>query len=482
MQSSDFYYVDFSDLENFERIQQKNLPPFPEGEEDSQTPLFPEDELLLYPELSESFELELDYFDAEKQDEKIWQARTGLNQETLCAAIETIVFMSDRPASLTKIRKHIDEEIPLRALHEAIERLQSEYEQKHHGLRLMEVAEGYQFRTKATYSKYVQDIFNVNSLVLTPTALEVLAVIAYKQPVPKPEVDKIRGVDSSHIVRGLMDKRLVKVVGRSEDLGRPVLYGTTPEFLEVFNLADLSQLPPEHELEQMAEDSIGKVSDIKGLVHSGDKSRFKFDEMDELDELSSMIKSIKPETEFTKSVRFEEKRRVDESGAEVKTAFDLLEEYLDRQEISDANRDSLKSELFTAVTSPLIIDDLSQGPFNLPEEDEDGEFQMIDLDTGEVIGDSLQKEDDQEVVDLADLEQEKQELADALDSAFEKIMSQGQSDALKDDSELIEEHDEFNEKAEEIEQWGQDAIKKARELDIDLNFLNDESDKNTDNP
>ena len=188
----------------------------------------------------------------QQYEDNLWQAKTGLDSESLCGAIETIIFMSDRPVPLNKIRKLIDEDMPLRVLHESIEKLQEEYETKQHGIRLSEVGEGYQFRTKATFSKYVKDLFKVNSLVLTPSTLEVLAIIAYKQPVSKIEVEKIRGVDSSHIVRTLMDKKLVKMSGRSNELGRPTQYSTTQEFLEVFNLADLGELPPEHDLEEIA--------------------------------------------------------------------------------------------------------------------------------------------------------------------------------------------------------------------------------------
>ena len=277
------------------------------------------------------------FSDSIVSDEVLWQARTGLNPDTLCGAIETIIFMSDKPVSIQKIKSLIDAEMPLKVVHEALQRLQAEYEQKHHGLRLLEVAEGYQYRTKATYSKYVQDIFKINSLVLSPTALEVLAIIAYKQPCSKVEVDKIRGVDSGHIVRALMDKRLVKVTGRSDELGRPVLYGTTPEFLEVFNLPDLAALPPEHELDEMSRaSSVGKIADIKTLVNDGaDKARFKFDEIEELDMLSESIKNISSETDFTASLKVEEKKRMSEDGAEVKSAFDLLEEFVNKRLISE---------------------------------------------------------------------------------------------------------------------------------------------------
>ncbi|MBT7668266.1 MAG: hypothetical protein HN623_01710, partial [Bdellovibrionales bacterium] len=105
---------------------------------------------------------------SDEQEEKLWQARAGLNMETLCGAIETVIFMSERPIPLTKIKNLIDEELPLRAIHQAISRLQQEYESSHHGLRLMEIAEGYQFRTKVRFSRFVQDLYKVNSLVLTP--------------------------------------------------------------------------------------------------------------------------------------------------------------------------------------------------------------------------------------------------------------------------------------------------------------------------
>src|SRR3954467_4309973 len=116
---------------------------------------------------ADDFSLELNHYDEKAQEDMLWQARTGLNPDTLCGAIETIIFMSDRPISIQKIKAQIDNELPLRMIHESLLKLQAGYEQKHHGIRMVEVAEGYQFRTKATYSKFVQNLFKINSLVLT---------------------------------------------------------------------------------------------------------------------------------------------------------------------------------------------------------------------------------------------------------------------------------------------------------------------------
>jgi len=486
-----------------------------------------EEELVLYPEESdleypdEVLKLELDYMDNSLQEDKLWKARTGLNEETICGAIETIVFMSDKPVPLLKIKTLIDEDMPLRVLHEAVARLQKEYEVAHHGIRLQEVAQGYQFRTKATYSKYVQDLLKVNELVLSPTALEVLAIIAYKQPVSKVEVEKIRGVDSSHIVRGLMDKRLVKVAGRSEEVGKPVLYGTTTEFLEVFNLANTDQLPPEHELEEIATQGVGKIEDIRTLVNADLQDRFGKDEMGELEDLSMSIKQIDAETPFTKSLKVEEKKRTKGAEAqEIKTAFDLLEEHLDKTLVAKANMDSFESEVFTAINSPSIISDLTEGPFNIPEDMEEEEFEMIDLDTGEVIKDedmddmimidieledeegdielelfsddssdeeseltpeqliaaqfaeeeveekTEEKEDDVEVINiLGDGEDEAKNLAAALDDAFAKLLGDGES--LLEDSPLDASGIEGN-----LEEQTDRIVEEAKDLDLDLSFMN----------
>lgn len=430
-------------------------------------------------------------------DEILWQARTGLNAETLCGAIETIIFMSDKPVSIQKIKNLIDDEMPLKVIHEAIQKLQAEYELKHHGIRLLEVAEGYQYRTKATYSKYVQDIFKVNSLVLSPTALEVLAIIAYKQPCSKVEVDKIRGVDSGHIVRALMDKRLVKVVGRSEELGRPVLYGTTHEFLEVFNLPDISALPPEHELDEMSRaTNVGKITDIKSLVKDGDKAKFKFDEIDELDQLTEQIKNISSETDFTSSLKVEEKKRIDAQGTTVKSAFDLLEEFVNKRLVTEQMKVSFESILHANFVEPQIISDLEAGPFNVPNLEEEEEFQMIDLDTGLPIdpesdegwdlteGIELDEDgnyesglDESEFDIIVDLdfdkeESEEQALSKALDEAFENLTGE------KMDSRLSDEEFEFGGEIEKlnegIDNLKNDMISKAQDLDLDLNFLNDD--------
>lgn len=410
------------------------------------------------------FSLDVAYFDEKDQEDMLWQARTGLNVDTLCGAIETIIFMSDKPVSIQKIKAQIDTELPLRVIHESLTKLQAGYEEKHHGIRLVEVAEGYQFRTKATYSKFVQNLFKINSLVLTPSALEVLAIVAYKQPVSKTDVEKIRGVDSSHIIRALMDKRLVQMCGRSEELGRPSLFGTTSEFLEVFNLADINALPPEYELEEMAtKNTIGTIADIKSVVFRGDNlKRFSVDEFEELDRLSQDIVNIPAETIFTALLKSEEKRKTDGETTVRKSAFDILEDFVNKEATLRQNQLATASNTLMNVVDAKAVDISIEGViYNSPEFDEEFE--------------ALRAQDIAEV-EAEEVKMREQALAfeaEALESALDKVFNDMIAGNKIEEGEM-----EFAVDGEEenLDLSIDEAITKAKDLDIDLAFLNDISD------
>ncbi len=414
----------------------------------------------LSPQDDDSDLFALDAFSEEEQEDMLWQAKTGLNFDTLCAAIETIIFMSDRPITLQKIKSYIDADMPLRVLHDSIARLQEEYERNHHGLRLQEVAEGYQFRTKAIYSRFVLDMFKITSLQLTPTALEVLAIIAYRQPVSRQEVDKIRGVDSSHIVRALMDKRLVKITGRSEELGKPVVYGTTSEFLEVFNLRSISDLPPEYELEEMsAHNEVGAIRDIREIIQSSDaKRKFSFNDVEELDSLKDTIQSILTDTDFTKSLKKENDptSKTGEEGVETprRSAFDILEDFVNREEVANINMQALDSELLTSIVEARVVDlQKVEGLLNAPEplSEEDDLFARTQHEGEE---DSLPRE---AISDLREMRSE--EASDVLEEEFHSA-----------EQSLDEEMDKIDSLTEKIQE-------EAQNLDINLNFAAEDEER-----
>ena len=421
--------------------------------------IYPNESDLEYP--NEFLKLQLDFLDDEKYEDNLWKARTELNEENICGAIETIIFMSECPISLSKIRELIDVDIPLRVFHQAIEKLQHEYELSYHGIRLQEVAKGYQFRTKPLYSKYIHGLFKVSSLSLSPSSLEVLAIIAYKQPISKVEIEKIRGVDSSHIVRTMMEKKLVKIVGRSQELGKPVIYGTTDEFLEVFNLRTIDDLPPEYELKEMADEGNLEVGNIKEIISRGTDVKFTKGEIDELDELAASIKSIDSTTPFIRSLKVEEKRRLNEKGEKIKTSFDLLEEYMEENKIVHENREVTKPE---NTDTSQIIKGLSKEDFNTPKEVQTEELEMINLETGELISNVAEKTE--KVIETVALESksETDSLSEALDDAFSKLLSKGKltlPETVLNSSEL----------EEDLDQKTREIIEDAKELDIDLSFM-----------
>jgi len=156
--------------------------------------------------------------------------------------IECLLFVSEEPLTLEKI-KAVLPSVDIKDIKEAIQNLADEYEQSQKGIYLAEVASGYQLRTRPEYAEWIRKFFQPSPQRLSTAALETLAIVAYKQPVMRSEIENIRGVDAGGILRMLLDRKLVKLLGRKELPGRPLLYGTTRYFLEIFGLKDISDLP-----------------------------------------------------------------------------------------------------------------------------------------------------------------------------------------------------------------------------------------------
>jgi segregation and condensation protein B len=175
--------------------------------------------------------------------------QTNLQREQLKAIIECLIFTSEIPITVDKIL-NVVEDISKKEIKELIEELMEEYQNQDRGIFIREVAHGYQFCTKSEYSLWVQKFRKTKPYHLSQAVLETLAIITYKQPVTKAEVEAIRGVDCSGVVKSLMDKKLVTILGKKDVIGRPFLYGTTPKFLEVFGLDKLANLPTIEAIEQ----------------------------------------------------------------------------------------------------------------------------------------------------------------------------------------------------------------------------------------
>jgi segregation and condensation protein B len=183
--------------------------------------------------------------------------------ENIKAVIEALIFASDAPLALEKIRIIITE-VEKTEIKEALDNLILEYDERQSGIYLQEVAGGFQFRTRPELGPWVKKLKSTKPHSLSPQAMETLAIIAYKQPIVKSEIESIRGVDVGAPLKGLLDKRLIRIVGRKDVPGKPIIYGTTRKFLEVFNLKDLLDLPNLRELKELHEQQDG-FEDIPNL-------------------------------------------------------------------------------------------------------------------------------------------------------------------------------------------------------------------------
>ncbi len=165
----------------------------------------------------------------------------------LAPILESLLFASGAPVSLRKLVEVLDGPT-VAQVRAALELLRQEYAPGKRGIHLVEVAGGYQFRTARENAVWVQALLQEKPQRLGRATLETLAIVAYKQPVTKAEIESIRGVDCDAALNTLLARRLVKIAGRKETIGRPLLYATTPEFLETFGLKDLNDLPALQEL------------------------------------------------------------------------------------------------------------------------------------------------------------------------------------------------------------------------------------------
>lgn len=159
--------------------------------------------------------------------------------------LEALLFASERPLSLKELKELIKADY---SDTDNVENILNDLKEKYAGLNkpyeIKFVAGGWTFATKPEYSPWIRKLLKEKSVLkLSPPALETLAVVAYKQPITRAEIDEIRGVESSGVIDTLLERRLIKIVGKKEALGKPLLYGTTQDFLKHFGLAHLSELP-----------------------------------------------------------------------------------------------------------------------------------------------------------------------------------------------------------------------------------------------
>lgn len=180
--------------------------------------------------------------------------------EHLTGLIEALLFVSPRPLGLKELARAAG--LDRMRTRELVTRLQAE--RRHRGVTIEEVAEGYLMRSSPRFASEVQALLKLKPVRLTRSQLETLAIVAYRQPVTKPEVDEIRGVDSGQVLKGLLERGLTRMLGKKEEPGRPMLYGTTPHFLELLSLRSLKDLPTLREYSELTEENQDKFRSVLG--------------------------------------------------------------------------------------------------------------------------------------------------------------------------------------------------------------------------
>ncbi len=186
--------------------------------------------------------------------------------DRLGSILESLLLVADRPIGAAELATLVGEREVL-VIEQALEVLVEHYGPR--GIQLHNVAGGWQLRTRPENAPWVQRLLAQKPVRLSRAQLETMAIVGYRQPITRPEIDEIRGVDSGGVLRTLLDRSLVRILGKKEEPGRPLLYGTTREFLEFFNLRTLSDLPTLREFHELSEEHQAQVAALEEAATPG---------------------------------------------------------------------------------------------------------------------------------------------------------------------------------------------------------------------
>jgi segregation and condensation protein B len=174
-----------------------------------------------------------------------------LSGKSLKSIVESLIFVHDHPLSLDRLAL-ILEEYERADIRQALEELVADYAASEGGVVLVQVAGGYQLRSRPEHADYIRRLTKTKGVKFSQSALETLAIVAYRQPITRAEIEYLRGVDSGGVLKSLLEKKLLRILGKKDVPGKPLIYGTSREFLELFSLKDLNALPTLKEIQELA--------------------------------------------------------------------------------------------------------------------------------------------------------------------------------------------------------------------------------------
>ena len=305
-----------------------------------------------------------------------------IEDEQAESIIESLLFASDKAVSIPTLRELFKgTNITKDHIKRIIERLSVEYAGAKRGVVLEEVTGGFQLRTKVDNMKFLRRLLRGKSFRLSGPALEVLSIVAYKQPVVKAEIDDIRGVESGHLLRALMEKGLVNFEGKSELPGRPMQYATTRKFLEIFGLRNLKELPTLSQIDELLPDGIGAeeekketLSDVTETMAQTISSSYS-DGEEELAKIQSDLQTVDTTTSFfeeeKKRIKEEEKRQRAQDIREAMAVGETVEKkdvkWLAKYEAEMAALSAAPAEAVVEA-SPVVEETVPEEPESIFEE------------------------------------------------------------------------------------------------------------------
>lgn len=192
-----------------------------------------------------------------------------MDNDTLTSVVEAIIFAGTEPLSAQSIAATLSD-VSIEKIQEILDQLEQYYRRRSRGFNLVKVAGGYQFRTLPELAQWVLKSKKERPTKLSRAALETLSIIVYNKPITRHKIEQIRGVESSGTIRGLLDKELIITLGRQDIPGRPILYGPSKKFLEVFGLKDFSELPDLPEAEKLQEDQQSLTNEVSNSTNDND--------------------------------------------------------------------------------------------------------------------------------------------------------------------------------------------------------------------
>lgn len=296
----------------------------------------------------------------------------------LFSILESLFFASDKPVSFATLKTVFQNtNIDSKMLKKSIEELQSMYADPTRGVTLEEVTGGWQLRTKLDNMDFLKKISKARPFRLSGPALEVLSIIAYKQPLIKNEVDQIRGVESGHLVRALMEKGLVTFEGKTDLPGKPMAYSTTKKFLEIFGLRNLQELPTLSEIDQLLPEGIGEeeeketLSEVTANMAQSLTSSYSEGE-EELSHITEKINSIDTSSEFFEQEKQRQKEKRDRERAEDIREALAVGETVEPKEVKWLERYEAQQALAQAATEAAVTveQEVAQNENNASEDSE----------------------------------------------------------------------------------------------------------------